>query len=651
MGKLLVVFCCVAIVRESLAAAKIQPGGIVNLPYATPDGKTPAWTIQNGGWLQQRRVMNDDSIYNQCGMLTIDGNGMAQTNNQARVDPKTGEVVLESFQPINGIQISRRIEIRRDEDLVRCIDVFKNAGGGDVTLGLQYMMSLNRGVTTAQTIADPKKTGQDLAWVAQTMRGRTAVEIFAGKGSPSAGQVQWEQGNNMMQYMTQLEVPAGKTVAFMHLHAIAATPEKGGEMVNALKASRIVSDLPPDLRKAIVNFAVNRNYVGDREILRGTLFDVVELRSGDSLFGTLQEKSYKLQTLFGDIELPAEKVVGLINVGQFRPRQLVVSVEGEMIGGTLAKQTVDLQLGSGQVTQIPISQISRIGYRKRADEPDEWKFDKPMVVLASGDRMNIKLPEQALDVVTRFGTLKLAPSAISAISLLGEEHGVHQILLNNGSKFAGLVSADQLTLKLASTDMSVTLPTSAIARLQFTPEVADAPDDAATTALSSGDVFIGPLVGDLKLVTTFDSIKLPSGQIRAISRVKDSNSDVQVTLWDQTKLSGQLESQILVCDLGDGIQVKLPVPLIDTYTQPSPMPPDTMLNKIAMIVKQLDADDWKARDQAQADLSGMGATVVPVLKKLRSDQGPEAQQRIDAILKQLDKSTSPAPLSAPRPNE
>ena len=113
-----------------------------------PDGKSPAWTIQNGGWLQQRPMngMNSDSIYNQAGALNIDGNGLMQTNNQARVDPKTGEVVLESFQPFNGVQITRRIQVRRDDDLVRCVDVFKSTGGGDVTLGLQYAMSLNRGV-------------------------------------------------------------------------------------------------------------------------------------------------------------------------------------------------------------------------------------------------------------------------------------------------------------------------------------------------------------------------------------------------------------------------------------------------------------------------------------------------------------------------
>src|SRR5262249_55954507 len=158
------------------------------------------------------------------------------------------------------------------------------------------------------------------------------------------------------------------------------------------------------------------------------------------------------------------------------------------------------------------------------DEPEEWKFDKPMVILQSGDRMNIQLPEKPLDVVTRYGSLKLSPSSISSISLMGEEHGVHQIVLNNGSKFAGLVARDELSLKLVSTEMTITLPLSTIARLQLSADAPDVPDDSSTLALASGDLLVGSLGGDLKLDTMFDSIKLPASQIRAIARVKDTNS-------------------------------------------------------------------------------------------------------------------------------
>src|SRR5439155_17547763 len=99
--------------------------------------------------------------------------------------------------------------------------------------------------------------------------------------------------------------------------------------------------------------------------------------------------------------------------------------------------------------------ISRLGYRKRADEPEDWKFDQPMVLLQSGDRMNIELPDRGIEVMTRYGRLLPTPTSIVSIALQTDEHGVHQITLNDGSKFAGLLTADAITLKLKLADAPV----------------------------------------------------------------------------------------------------------------------------------------------------------------------------------------------------
>ena len=62
-----------------------------------------------------------------------------------------------------------------------------------------------------------------------------------------------------------------------------------------------------------------------------------------------------------------------------------------------------------------------------------------------------------------------------------------------------------------------------------------------------------------------------------------------------------------------------------------------MIDKIKASVAQLNADDWKARDRAEAELTTMGPVVVGVLKQLRPSQPPEAQQRIDQILATVTK--------------
>ena len=127
-----------------------------------------------------------------------------------------------------------------------------------------------------------------------------------------------------------------------------------------------MKSIPTALRRLIVNFPTTQGWIGEIELLRGDMLDVVELRTGDQFRGTLKETEYPLTTFYGPVNVPIDNVIGIINVGQFRPRQLLVTSDGQIFGGRLKKETIDLRLSSGQVTQIPLSQVSRVGYRKRA---------------------------------------------------------------------------------------------------------------------------------------------------------------------------------------------------------------------------------------------------------------------------------------------
>jgi hypothetical protein len=343
----------------------------------------------------------------------------------------------------------------------------------------------------------------------------------------------------------------------------------------------------------------------------------------------------------------------LLNVGDYRPRQLLVTTDGQIFGGKLAKETLDLELTTGQVTQIPLSQITRAGYRKRADEPEEWTFDKPMVALRTGERVGVEMPTTPIDVVTRYGTLKLDPKNIATIAFQAEENGVHEIYLTDGTKFAGLASAPQFEMKLrapSSTQPStepeapaqtVRFPSSAIAKLQLAgPPTDPETDSSATLALTNGDLLVGGLSGQLKLDTAFDTITVDGGQIRKLTRAKEGGIDVQVTLWDSSVVSGQLQEPALTCTLESGVSVPVPVALVDEYNQPQPSPAPNMVEKIKSTVTLLNSDDWKQRDKAEAELTSMGPVVIGILKQMRATQPPEAQQRIDQILANITKKKS-----------
>jgi hypothetical protein len=272
-----------------------------------------------------------------------------------------------------------------------------------------------------------------------------------------------------------------------------------------------------------------------------------------------------------------------------------------------------------------------------------------MVMMRSGDRVAVQLPAGPIDVATRYGQLKLAPASIAAIAFQNEDNGVHTIYLTDGSHFAGLAIGNDFEMKLADTagGQVVKFPATAIARMQFVPELPDLDEQTVPTLqLATGDELVGTLEGALKLDTAFDTLAFDGREVKKLSRTGGSSTDVQVVLWDDSSVSGQLQEQELACRLNSGAVMKVPVGLVEQYTQPQPRPSASRVEKIKSLVGELGAADWKQRDRAAAQLAAMGPTAAPVLRELRSAQPEEVQQRLDTVLKQIGQGPATQPAEA-----
>lgn len=621
----------------------------VNLPQSMVDASGNNWMVFQQGWFQTPGV---NPIYGQSSQLQINGNQLGgRGGNRTRIDEKTGELLFEL--PHQGITVTRRVQLNKKEGYLRYIDIFRNSRPQEQSINVQFLSNLNNGINSAEIVPDPRKHDNNLACVATTDGPSCAVEIYASAGAKVTPNVEWEPGNNTITATFQLPIPTGKSVALLHIYTLSPTSDAGVNLVQSLKVSKILADVPLDIRKEIVNFVSANGMAGDFEVLRGNLLDIVELRGGDQYKGTLQIPSYRLNTFYGQIDLPADRVVGLINVGQFHPRQLLITSEGEIFGGHLTipadtssgnsqpatgNPSVPLLLSSGQLTQIPLSQISRIGYRKRPGEPEEWSLTKPMVLLRTGDRVQIDLPTHPVNVATRYGRLSLDPKAIASLVLAADDQAVHQIILADGSRFAGLVEADSFDMTLTGTHQPVKFPASAVSSIQFAPPQ-DAPVDAPTIDLTSNDKFIGTLAGQLQLDTSFDTLNIQASEIKHLAHPNPAAFDIQITLWDDSTFSGQLQQPDVPMKLSSGLTLSIPAAMIADYTQPSPTPSPATIDKIKSLAANLSAEDYKQREQAESNLLTMGSAVAPVLKDLKTTQPPEAQQRIDSILKQLEKKS------------
>ncbi len=71
--------------------------------------------------------------------------------------------------------------------------------------------------------------------------------------------------------------------------------------------------------------------------------------------------------------------------------------------------------------------------------------------------------------------------------------------------------------------------------------------------------------------------------------------------------------------------------------------------RVAGLIRDLDANDWRRREKAQKDLAGMGRAVMPFLRDhLGKDPTPEVKARIEAILAELTAAGASDPASVQR---
>src|SRR5688500_18550824 len=255
------------IVRPAGPAGQVPgPGGVVNLPYLANDNTGNQWRIYQGGWLQQSGNM---PVYSQGAMLTINGAQPGMQNNMARVEPDTGELVLENMT-VQGFSVTRRVLIDKDGSSVRYVDIIKNTGAQEQTVNFQVNSNFNYGLRGGQSVPDPRRKGQDVAWVGQThANGLAVVEVYAGKGSKLAPTISGQVNNNVATAAMQITLKPGKEAAVMHLHATAPSLEAGVQLVNNIKEKDLLQSVPRDIRKLIVNVAGTQSFVMEVEVLRG----------------------------------------------------------------------------------------------------------------------------------------------------------------------------------------------------------------------------------------------------------------------------------------------------------------------------------------------------------------------------------------------
>ncbi|MCD6304210.1 MAG: hypothetical protein J7M21_04530, partial [Planctomycetes bacterium] len=330
----------------------------VGFNYVLNDGAGYRWDIQYYGSVGQ------GTNYAYAGGLYLKINGSSVHSSGRGWANAAGDEVEIGPYSRGGLRVYRRIKVFRDRGLARWLDIFENPSGAAVTVNARIYTNTNWSI--AQQVYDGGK-GQfgekDCAFVTQTQGGSAPAVLHYVCGKRSKLRPTVSVRGNQISVSYNLTIPAGKTVVLCYFESQNNSMAKLVKLMKTFRPYRAMKDLSPAVRRLIVNMPAGGDLDGI-ELDRIASADIVVNKNGDPLYGTIRNEKFVVETLFGRMTIPAGQVIGMASAGNDDGRVRILLTGGQIVAGRPpADASVVLEMPSGGVLRVPISEVRQCAYR------------------------------------------------------------------------------------------------------------------------------------------------------------------------------------------------------------------------------------------------------------------------------------------------
>ena len=629
-----------AAVGADTAGLHIPRGKQVGFTTYLNDGAGFRWDLQyhlNVG--QGTNYAYGGGVYCQINNTNVTSNGMGWMN------PAGDEIEIGPWNPGRGFQVYRRCKVYRDQGLARWLDIFVNTSGSAITIPVRIYTCTNSNITqTATSSGGASFTSKDWAFVTTPQHGRPSLlHIVCGPRSKLRPTV--NVSGNSIYTSYSIRVPANGTAVLCYFESQGHSAEDLKKRMAKFDIRAALADLSPAVQKLIVNFPSGGGF--ERiELTRSGTSDTALLTNGDPIYGKITNEQFTIEAFYGTLKLPAEKILGFA-IPKGRDRFVhAVLVGGQVVSGRMGDAALKLALPTGGMQEIPFAQLSQCSYRLTKAKPKDCPITDPLIMLRTGDRLAFDPADLKCEFLTRHGRVQLRGEDLLEIRLTHEEGGVHRAVFINGSRLAGMLVPERIILP-TRLGPKLDISRDKILAFRFAEETRE---DAslAGALLSNEDELAGRLADEAYTVTTdFGTIRLKPANITAMAFDRHEPDRVVIRMWNGTVHRGRLRQKALRFAVTPGPVLDLHVGQIVRLICPEALPTDDIVKEVDKYIAMLSASSFKDREEAQAALSRMGKSIVPLLRKYADDTDPEVRQRIGAILEELGDDVTPAAPSPP----
>jgi len=612
-------------------------------PYVMTDSGGYRWDIYGGMYVNSgtnnafSSAMSCQIMVNGTGGWGFPGSG------QAAINAEGDEIQGGPFN-LGGVVLTRRVKVFKDAPLARWLTIMENPSDQEMNVQLIQYVYTNWNIDTQLTSAGKNQlTAEDWAVATQCNQGGgnvpVTLHIFA--DSRAKNRPNMQVNGNTVQMRYEVKIPPKSGVIVCNFVSQGKTLDEHAKMMKDFRSAKYMKDLPAAVRKLLWNFAPGGT--GGVDLTRSDTSDCIIRNNNeeDPLFGRIGNASYKMTTLFGELEIRADDVIGMSCLGQ---NVCVMTTDGQVISGELAADTLillNLPTG-GEPLKFPLSKIRQFSYQITKNKPETTDPTGPVMVLRTGDQLQFDSAALAIRFRTRHGLVELRGQDLQNITMDNPGNALHRASFVNGSLLGGMIDDATLTVKLTKLDKTLDIPRDMILQIQYNRDEKASPY-LAEVQLNNGDALMGRFTDErFTIVTDVGTVRLRPSNVRKMEFAANQPGRVTATLWDKSVHRGRLAQEELTFQVMSGPSLKLGAGQLVKLEQSVALPPDDVVKKVDALVAKLYSESYKDRDAASEELLRMGAQIVPCLLKYTQDKDAEVRQRVGSIIEKLGGSKAAA---------
>jgi outer membrane protein OmpA-like peptidoglycan-associated protein len=173
------------------------------------------------------------------------------------------------------------------------------------------------------------------------------------------------------------------------------------------------------------------------------LADIVYIKNGDKLFGTIQDPVFSVRTPYGKVSIKNEFLKSIDYKEGSIARWTIETINNDRFSGTLLNDGIQFIQEDGTQKTLGKEQVQRI---KREISVPSYPITTTIFTMKNNDRFSGKFLNAGVEIRANYTTESIHPGEINRIEFAEDYPASTTILLENGDLFTGTLKQNQIRL-------------------------------------------------------------------------------------------------------------------------------------------------------------------------------------------------------------